>query len=590
MKKFSPAVIILALATLVPCFSQEKNEDFPKRIKAQVQIKKREIDTEAKTEEVNFRQMERYVFDQEGREILYEDLSARDGFPVFDQRNHDSITFITNDGKRISSYDKWGNKISFTLERAGEDTLTWQRDYDKNNRLIHSKKHPDDDCEEIWYDSEGRTIHFITKNGREEWYVFDKEGRTISEKKRESKDSAISETKRKYDKNGNLISEIVKNGREIESSKTYKYDKKGTLLSSTEKDYDSVIEVKCSYNKKGLITSSKKEVRYYEDDKYKVLLPESEHEEASYFYDEKGLLAKKTEVLTYEAAPEENGQMDTTYTYDDEGNLLAELSTGFYTNTPEDIFTLEKNYYYKENGNWGYTTSNGEIFEFYPDGKAAIETENERNIYWYDTEGRRIDWQEKEEGILRYEAFYTYDDFGEVNNVQGFYYDQEGQFVSSYEITTERDSEKRIIHQKTYDSRGFTSDNHEEWYEYDSHGNEIFYKQTRPEYDDYIIKREYKYDEKDNLVFYKDSGKMKWVKYDEHSFPTYLKLKSYKAGGFFCYNDMAYYTEFFFINRYSFHKNGRVKECVRYYYENPNYHQYGDYSLVLERQPNAGEE
>ena len=82
---------------------------------------------------------------------------------------------------------------------------------------------------------------------------------------------------------------------------------------------------------------------------------------------------------------------------------------------------------------------------------------------------------------------------------------------------------------------------------------------------------------------------MKWVKFDEQNFPTYLKLKSYHAGGFFTYNDYAYYTEFFFINKYSFHKNGKIKECVRYYYENPNYHQNGDYSLVLERQPNANE-
>ncbi|MBO5606859.1 MAG: hypothetical protein J5930_03100 [Treponema sp.] len=590
MEKNQLAGILLCLTVFSPCFSQNSNEVFPKRIQEQLQLKNREIDTEAKTTDVVFRQMERYVFDEEGREIFYEDLSSRDGFPVFDERNRNSITFRINDKSRTSTYDKMGNKTSSLIERYGEDPIQWQREYDKNNKLIHSKGHPDDKrLSEVWYDSEGRITHAIYSDGEEEWFAFDKEGRIISEKSRTSKDSPINETKRKYDKNGNLLSEVVKYGSEIEYSLTNKYDKNGNLLYSIEKDYDSIKEVKCNYNKDGLITSTSMERRYYEDDTYKKLLPETERESAEYSYDEKGRLIKKSEVFSYEEEPEDDGQMDTTYIYNEEGKLIKEVATGFFTNTPEDNFTLEKDYYYKENGNYGYTTSDGQIFEFYPDGKKAIETENERNTYWYDTEGREIHWQTKENGILRHESFYAYDDFGEESNVKGIDYDKEGNFFSDYELTTERDSEGRIIHYKAYESRGSVLDNHEEWYEYDSHGNQIFYKQSRPTCDDYIFSCEYQYDEKGNVTFYKDSEKMKWVKYDEHSFPTYLKLKSYHAGGFFTYNDKAFYTEFFFINKYSFHKNGRVKECVRYYFENPNYHQNGDYSLVLERQPNANE-
>ena len=588
MKKQIPTLIFFSALILAPCFSQNKNEEFPKRIQKQIQLKKQEIDTEAKLTDVVFRQMEHYVFDEEGREIFYEDLSSKDGFPVFDERNRNSISFIINDKSRTSTYDKMGNKTSSLIERYGEDPIKWQRDYDKNNKLIHSKGHPDDKrLSEVWYDSEGREIHTINSDGEEKWFTFDKEGRIISEKNRSSKDSPINETKRKYDKNGNLLSEVVKSGSEVESSITNKYDKNGKLLYSIEKDYDSIMESKYTYNKEGLIINSSAERRYYENDTYKELLEETERVSAEYIYDEKGLLVKKSEIFSIENCPEEDGHAESTYTYNEEGKLISEVERAFFTNTPEDNFVYEKNYYYKENGNWGYTTNKGEIFEFYPDGKKAIETENERSTYWYDTEGREIHWQVKKDGILDYESFTTYDAFGKESNVKGFSYDKEGKLESEHEYTTERDSEGREIHYKSTNTRKNSDENRERWSEYDSHGNQIYYKATRPEYDDYIWKCEYQYDEKGNVTFYKDSEKKKWVKYDEHSFPTYLKLKSYHAGGFFTYNDKAFYTEFFFINKYTFHKNGRVKECMRYYFENPNYHQNGDYELVLERQPNV---
>ena len=588
MKKNLLIILILFLSSFTFCFSQNKKDEFPKRIQEELQLKKQEIDTETKLTDVVFRQMEHYVFDEEGREIFYEDLSSKDGFPVFDERNRGSISFIINDKSRTSTYDKMGNKTSSLIERYGEDPIMWLRDYDKNNKLIHSKGHPDDKYfSEVWYDSEGRKTHIIYSDGKEEWFTFDKEGRIISEKVRMSKDSSIDETKRKYDKNGNLLSEVVKYGSEVESSITNKYDKNGKLLYSIEKDYDSIMEAKYIYNKEGLIINSSAERRYYEDDTYKELLEETERVSAEYFYDEKGFLVKKLEIFSIENCPEEDGHAERTFTYNEEGKLISEVESAFFTNTPEDNFVYEKNYYYKENGNWGYTTNKGEIFEFYPDGKKAIETENERSTYWYDTAGREIHWQVKKDGILDYESFYTYDVFGEKCNVKGFSYDKEGKLESELEYTTERDSEGREIHYKSTNTRKNSDENRERWSEYDSHGNQIYYKATRPEYDDYIWKCEYQYDEKGNVTFYKDSEKKKWVKYDEHSFPTYLKLKSYHAGGFFTYNDYAYYTEFFFINKYTFHKNGKVKECMRYYFENPNYHQNGDYGLVLERQPNS---
>lgn len=592
MKKTIFTILFLTALIVSPCFSKDRTEEFPDQIDSQVQIKNRETDIEAQTKEVVFRQMERYLFDEAGNEIFYEDLSARDGFPYFDDRDSGALKFKINDKRRTSTYDKMGNKTSAIIERYGQEDIQWQREYDKNNKLIHSKDHPDDKekaMAEIWYDSEGRIIHSINSYGLEEWYVFDKEGRTVSEKKRAIKNTPGEETKRKYDKNGKLLSEIVSYGNTIDSSLTNKYDKNGNLLYSIFKDCDSIREEKYNYSKEGLLVSSTIEHRFYDDEKYKVLLAETTHGEAEYSYDEKGLLVKKTERFTYEDSPEDDGVMETFYTNNEEGKVLTEVAKGYFTNTPQDNFVAEKNYYYEENGNWGYTTEKGEVFEFYPDGKKSIVTENRRYFTWYDREGREIRQQDKEDGILKYECFISYDDFGKKKNVKSFYYDPEGNVTENYERTTERDEKGRILHEKSFDSRGDANENYELWFEYDSHGNETFYKKVCPGYDDYVRNYEYQYDEKGNVIRYKDLRKSKWVKYDEHSFPTYLKLKSDRTSGYITDGGKAFYTEFFFINKYSFHKNGKVKECVRYYFENPNYHQNGEYNHVLERQPDAGE-
>ena len=82
MKKNLLIILILFLSSFTFCFSQNKKDEFPKRIQEELQLKKQEIDTETKLTDVVFRQMEHYVFDEEGREIFYEDLSSKDGFPV----------------------------------------------------------------------------------------------------------------------------------------------------------------------------------------------------------------------------------------------------------------------------------------------------------------------------------------------------------------------------------------------------------------------------------------------------------------------------------------------------------------------------
>ena len=248
-----------------------------------------------------------------------------------------------------------------------------------------------------------------------------------------------------------------------------------------------------------------------------------------------------------------------------------------------------KNFYYNEDGTWGWTTQKNEVFEFYPSGKKSKETEYGRT-YTYDQDGNEISCVRYENGILTGESWTEYDQHKEKCHYKSISYNNDGSLESIWEEITERDTDGNIIFYKLSDTSGKPENNYEYHYEFDSHGNHIRTKGNHPHWLNdltYI----FEYDENDNLIHYKNvySDYEKWIEYDKDSFPTHLLLRDHTTSMFRASDNLSFYAEVFFVNKCTYHANGKVKDCVRYYYENPYYHQNDDYSYVLKRQKTANE-
>ncbi len=608
-----------------------------KDLHKEIQLKIKESDEEFKNMTVEFKPLERFEFDSEGRETYYEDLSNGAWFyDIYEYYNKAELKGKQNDKKRIATYDKNGRNTYLVKENAkGEEELV--REYGKNGTPIHIKGNIMDfkdffenrdvdvywrSCTEIWLDENGNVTHAISDHGFEEWFEYDENSNCLHKWNNKGYDC-----KSEYDKDGNRI---------------HLYVKSPTTYSSYSKD--ATKEMWMTYSADGKMLTEKSELNFYDDNTYtnKVSFNNFYSE---YEYDSQGRLITDNTIVsdtTYEVE-DEFYRMKISYIYSDDERTFTERTEYHYYEDDafaeliyselEEIETLndekgrplriltrgcerwdidepnpdfdyedEELYSYDADGTQHHIISTGEEDAYSPNGNIVYSKQNIYSNEW--REERYLDNDRKQD---TYATHYKI-----LKN---------GKKEVTYEAWTEYDDAGRETH---YKYLSYTSDRHpqeESWHEYTPGGNLKYEKKLKVEYEDpdtglyspvktekteeyistfdehenelsldmyengektdYSRKGSYKYDDQGRMTYefhgnYYE-GKLSentegWYEYDENGYLTHKKLKGYSTSSFGSYKpESVPMCEYFFVNQYSYHNNGKVKECVRYYYKNEFY-------------------
>ena len=172
-------------------------------------------------------------------------------------------TQYTYSGKEVTKYNTDGSKIKYVYDKEGNITLEIHTSKDgkeryfkttvnndgSKTRLEYDKEYWGDVIGKTEYDAQGRLTYSATYNGI---YVTDKKitynadgSRTEIQYKEHSESSKdpYKAAEKTYDKNGNLISDIVYKNDEKQSETKYTYDSKG-LVSKTVIQYQNELKDK----------------------------------------------------------------------------------------------------------------------------------------------------------------------------------------------------------------------------------------------------------------------------------------------------------------------------------------------------------
>lgn len=280
-----------------------------------------------------------YTYDNQGRKTQYGVLDSTYTPTYAEAYLYDVIDGESSSIKTISGMgddrifkteytDKYGNKIketsgdgadisetSYTYNYIGEqvtsttpngDTYKVSTEAQANSGTKVNTTDPLGNTASVIYDMLGRETETIDGNGNHTYKEYDNAGRVISEKSKLSGKDAIK--KYKYDKNGNVLKESIKNNK-VGDTTTYRniyytYDRLNRLTSA---HTDEEGETRYTYDEMGNITSMTTGItssdpgvttRYsYTDDTRMLLLSETDPMgySESYTYDNNGNVLTKTD-------------------------------------------------------------------------------------------------------------------------------------------------------------------------------------------------------------------------------------------------------------------------------------------------------
>ena len=472
----------------------------------EITVKKTVFGEEKETLEATFVPSEKYLFDSEGRELYF---FGHDFFSGCSKPSFETPV------EREAAFDKYGNQTYMLKER-----IEWFREYYPNGDVRYSFGYTtkDDlaslsDSDKIWYDKNGR----ITKvTGTVASYNNDRRSNI--------KDNEWS-TYFEYDAHGNLTRQYMgEKGSGDEYKNHYDYDKNGNMIHSIMENFNwnSIAEASYEYDKNNNPIHSKGVEFTYEDDERTIL---ESYLVAEFFasYNESGkIVSSKVEETEYAETEMktviEKYLCDESYEYDDSGRLVSHKknSSDEFEGKTENS-SIWESYEYADDGSYVYKANTGyknSIMEkhFSPDGKLNFEIDKWEHKIWYDEKGRKI-----KDGLSSdWASEWKYNDAGQV-----------------------------VYHKYPY-----SGCIEETWLDYDADGNVVHYK--------WLLDRGEKHYDDQNLEI--------WAEYDEHGYPVYIRALYGNGIG---WKEVRYVcVEYFYINEYSYHKNGRIKDCLQYRYTN----------------------
>ena len=610
--------------------------DVNKDLHKEIQLKTKETDEQSRTMTVKFSPLERFEFDSEGREIYYEDLSLGEGFyEIYDYYIRAELKDRQTDKKRITKYDKQGNRTSFLREKADGEEENIIREFDKKGKPIHIRGNMGEfqelfdsldmtlfglNGEEAWFDKSGNVTHTINEYGIEEWFKYDRKSNLLH-----SWDNKGTDTKYEYDKNGNLV---------------YIY----TILPKTRSNsiYDLISKTWMTYSADNKVLTEKWEAHFYDDETYTNQIGLNSYM-TQYEYDRLGRLLKEISSDIASIDDDEFQHMVVSYRYSADGRTVTERIEDLYYEDAEFTRYIE--------GGWEEVETlkdekdrplhilrrGAEIFdEDDPDTSCVYEQEEwysydaDGTAHWKDDKGNEKAFSPKGNLIYKKENYdsneWSEEFYRDNDKEQTTYYTKyrilkEGTIDVLFETWNEYDEAGRETHYKCLDYSDKRHPQEETWHEYTAGGNLLHKKKFSVEYvdpetnlysstrtekteeeiytfddhenelslelyhdgkkDDYSRKGSYKYDDKGRMTYefhgnYTD-GKLGentegWYEYDDNGYLTRMKVKAYSTRSFGSYKPESVPTkEYFFVNQYSYHKNGKIKDCIRYYYKNEFY-------------------
>ena len=333
-----------------------------------------------------------------------------------------------------NKYDTVGN-LKYQIDSVGN---VKEYDYDLFGRVINEKNYGtkgDNSCEtenRYLYDLYGNVKYQIDANNTVTKNEYDELGRltrsvidnvTVVDPATgldSTTRTSTHETLKYYDKNGNVINEVLKvtendtlnnTTRSSYSVNTYEYDRMGRLIRKTDPAGNAVEKINYNYNSAQIESydgeDHLKTFEYNKDGKVSVTkqrLEAGEYRKTEQFYDANGNVStvidgkgnqtvytyneqnKLTEVSSYEKVGEGlyNSTDTTRYTYYNNGNMKSQEINGIITNT---LHYNARNLV-KEKEYLG-TSNNIVSYNYYADGTVSDVTdrENIKTQYLYNPQG-----------------------------------------------------------------------------------------------------------------------------------------------------------------------------------------------------------
>ncbi len=633
------AFAILSSITLlgVSCVSTSVQLAPKAGLEKEVCLKINEGDSESRTLVREFKPLERYVFDAEGREILYEDLSGGEFFDdISESQWQAKLRGKKNDKKRTFSYGKNGC-LTYSFRDDGKETTELVREYGSNGRIVHAKgglvdlpglfentdySGLEDEFSEAWFDKNGRLLRLVSLDEEETWFEYDKSGRLVHEKNSEG----FEQTK-KYDKN-----RLVYSCSRMPSS---------CIPEDRWFDFDAKEEIFWTYSADGRLLEKKEVVSEYSDLCFEEFCNTFTNL-TRLEYDDAGRLSR---ILKTETSTEEDDvflQSESTFSYSQDGRTVtlrkedhyfkdADFTDLLYTEWKESVtecdeenrplhivtrgheledfddtdsfadYEEEEWLSYEADGSIHWKNGKGEEKITLADGSPVFVKENyfenEWSIEKFDSRGKSVyhKWYKtNEEGIedLGGEYFGDFDDDGRETYYK--WVDYKDKRHPLHETWYEHNADGKLLVKKDYKidyvdpvtnlySPKKTETTVVDKYKYDLHGNiTSAVSFTNGEKDRYTHKASYRYDDEGRIVYeffgnYTEDelneNSEGWYDFDQNGFLVHKKVKGYNDDGVFAtYKPEKVPTrEYFFANEYTYHKNGKVKECLRYYYKNEFY-------------------
>ncbi|MCR5217879.1 hypothetical protein [Treponema sp.] len=628
---------LIAISFFITSCNSTKTLELQETVQKEVHLKIHENDGESKLLNSRFQPLERYLYDSQGREIYYDDLSDGAWFgDVSDSFRQSTLASgERRDLKRRAEYDKEG-RLLYSLKENRILNNELIRKYNSNGKLVYAKGDIDklsdqinnyQDYEirnftlEIWLDDKGNILHLTDETGRDQRWEYDSQSHIIH-----SWDESDCDFTNEYDSSGNC---------------TYIYNK---IPDYDKYDYESplIYSVKNEFSPEGLLLCTMDDYTFYEDKNFeKVDYRVTSVEE--YSYDSNGRLLSDIYAESYTKRGELNLVSKITYKYSEDGRTVFRRTEDSYYSDPEhknfvysdwyeeeDVkdsqgrlirsysnnhilwdeddldsyqdYETEETYSYDEDGTTHWKNLNGEEKIISPSGNLIFHKENYYENEWSEETYNDNDREEriysknykiKDDGSIEmdYESWHEFDSEGRETLYKYLSYTEKRHPQEETYHTFDKDG--RLLYQKKFDA--YYTDPvtnlyspvrreivKESFYTYDEHGNEL----TALSYEngkknDYSWKSSYTYDEEGRItyefhgIYYQDKlneNSEGWYEYDKNNFLTYKKVKAYSDGTFGTYKPEKVPTfEYFFINQYTYYKNGQIKDCIRYYYKNEFY-------------------